>query len=120
MVAGIESVRAFEATTPRACAVAAVAGLGVAVLVLAVLGRPLNSITTYPISAYYLETAVSLGGGANAVNVILVDFRGFDTLGEITVLAMAALIVATVTGQVRVSTACKRDYGSDHNSGPNP
>jgi multicomponent K+:H+ antiporter subunit A len=88
--------------------VAASAGLGVAVLVLAVLGRPLNSIsthsiTTYPISAYYLETAVSLGGGANVVNVILVDFRGFDTLGEITVLAMAALIVATVTGQVRVT-----------------
>jgi multicomponent K+:H+ antiporter subunit A len=31
------------------------------------------------------------GGGANVVNVILVDFRGFDTLGEITVLAVAAI-----------------------------
>ena len=31
------------------------------------------------------------GGGTNVVNVILVDFRGFDTLGEITVLAIAAL-----------------------------
>ncbi len=36
------------------------------------------------------------GGGANVVNVILVDFRGFDTLGEITVLALAALGVWTL------------------------
>ena len=33
------------------------------------------------------------GGGWNIVNVILVDFRGFDTLGEITVLGLAALCV---------------------------
>ena len=32
-----------------------------------------------------------LGGGANVVNVILVDFRGYDTFGELTVLAIAAL-----------------------------
>ncbi len=31
------------------------------------------------------------GGGKNVVNVILVDFRGFDTLGEITVLSVAAV-----------------------------
>ncbi|HEV2295460.1 MAG TPA: hydrogen gas-evolving membrane-bound hydrogenase subunit E [Tepidisphaeraceae bacterium] len=36
------------------------------------------------------------GGGANVVNVILVDFRGFDTLGEITVLSIAALGVWTL------------------------
>lgn len=36
------------------------------------------------------------GGGANVVNVILVDFRGFDTLGEVTVLAVAALGVWTL------------------------
>ena len=33
------------------------------------------------------------GGGTNVVNVILVDFRGFDTLGEITVLCIVALTV---------------------------
>jgi multicomponent K+:H+ antiporter subunit A len=43
------------------------------------------------ISGFYLQQAVPGGGGANVVNVILVDFRGFDTLGEITVLAMVAL-----------------------------
>jgi multicomponent Na+:H+ antiporter subunit A len=44
-----------------------------------------------PVSDRYLASSVPEAGGANVVNVILVDFRGFDTLGEITVLATAAL-----------------------------
>ena len=43
------------------------------------------------ISQFFLQNAVPEGHGANVVNVILVDFRGFDTMGEITVLALAAL-----------------------------
>ena len=43
------------------------------------------------ISGFFLNNAVPSGHGANVVNVILVDFRGFDTMGEITVLALAAL-----------------------------
>ncbi len=43
------------------------------------------------ISAYFTEHAVPLGHGRNIVNVILVDFRALDTLGEITVLGIAAL-----------------------------
>jgi multicomponent K+:H+ antiporter subunit A len=43
------------------------------------------------LSWYFLENAVPKGGGANAVNVILVDFRGYDTFGEITVLGIAAI-----------------------------
>ncbi|MFC7227737.1 DUF4040 domain-containing protein [Salinirubellus salinus] len=56
-----------------------------------------------PIYRYFLETApvpaehgpffFDAGGGGNVVNVILVDFRAFDTLGEISVVAMAALSV---------------------------
>lgn len=46
-----------------------------------------------PISDYFLETAQSIGGGTNVVNVILVDMRGLDTLFEITVLGIAALAV---------------------------
>ena len=42
------------------------------------------------ISAYFFKNSVSLAHGRNIVNVILVDFRGMDTLGEITVLAVAA------------------------------
>ncbi len=43
------------------------------------------------ISDFFLLNSVSAAHGGNVVNVILVDFRGFDTLGEITVLAIAAL-----------------------------
>lgn len=43
------------------------------------------------ISGYFLHNAVPGGHGANVVNVILVDFRAIDTMGEITVLALAAL-----------------------------
>jgi len=43
------------------------------------------------ISGYFLHNAVPAGQGSNVANVILVDFRAFDTMGEITVLALAAL-----------------------------
>lgn len=49
-----------------------------------------------PISVEHLARALPEGGGKNVVNVILVDFRGFDTLGEITVIAVAALGVLTL------------------------
>lgn len=55
------------------------------------------------VAGYYLEQALPGGEGRNVVNVILVDFRGIDTFGEITVLATAALGIA---GLVRV---CQRD-----------
>lgn len=44
------------------------------------------------ISQFYFDNVVSSGGG-NIVNVIIVDFRGFDTLFEITVMTMVALII---------------------------
>lgn len=59
-----------------------------------------------PISKYFIERAgvpaehgpvlLDFGGGGNIVNVILVDFRAFDTLGEISVIALAALSVITL------------------------
>jgi multicomponent K+:H+ antiporter subunit A len=54
------------------------------------------------ISDFYLQQSVPGGGGSNVVNVILVDFRGFDTLGEITVLAMAALGTHALLNQLRL------------------
>jgi multicomponent K+:H+ antiporter subunit A len=54
------------------------------------------------ISWYFIEHSVPLGGGANVVNVILVDFRGYDTFGEITVLTIAALGVAAVLDGARL------------------
>jgi multicomponent Na+:H+ antiporter subunit A len=44
-----------------------------------------------PISHYFVTEAVPQGHGRNIVNVILVDFRALDTLGEIFVLALAAI-----------------------------
>jgi multicomponent K+:H+ antiporter subunit A len=67
-------------------ALALLTGTVVGVLTWAVLTRPYETI-----AGYYLENSVPGGGGRNVVNVILVDFRGFDTLGEITVLVIAAL-----------------------------
>ena len=58
--------------------------------------RPFSSI-----APYFVETSLPLGGGRNVVNVILVDFRGLDTLGEITVLTIAALAVAALMGGYR-------------------
>ena len=70
----------------RDIALSVLAGAGVTALMWAVLTRPNASIAWY-----YLAESVVRGGGANVVNVILVDFRGFDTFGEITVLGIAAI-----------------------------
>ena len=53
--------------------------------------RPAARAPPSPVSAEMVERALPDGHGRNVVNVILVDFRGFDTLGEITVLAAAAI-----------------------------
>jgi len=49
-----------------------------------------------PLSEYFAANAVELGKGRNIVNVIIVDFRAIDTMGEITVLGVAALGVYTL------------------------
>jgi multicomponent K+:H+ antiporter subunit A len=82
------SVRADPLRHLRDGVLAVVAGLGMAGASWAMLTRDGTSL-----SQYYLENSVSGGGGTNVVNVILVDFRGFDTFGEITVLGIAALAI---------------------------
>lgn len=67
--------------------IAASAGGLVTVLILTVTSVPLDS----PLTQYFVENSLTKAKGANIVNVILVDFRGFDTLGEITVLATASI-----------------------------
>ncbi len=44
-------------------------------------------------STFFLEKALPEGGGTNIINVMLVDFRGFDTFGEIVVLGIVALTI---------------------------
>ncbi len=54
-----------------------------------------------PSPRFFLERAYTEGGGTNVVNVILVDFRGFDTLGEITVLGVVAMTVYALLRRFR-------------------
>ncbi len=74
--------------------VAAVGGLATFALAYHYLLR--DAITT-PISEFHLANSYKGGGGTNVVNVILVDFRGFDTYGEIIVLGIAALLIYALT-----------------------
>ncbi len=73
------------------------AGSGLALLAYALLTRPAPS----GIAPFFLARALPEGGGTNVVNVMLVDFRAFDTLGEITVLAAVALTVYALLRRFR-------------------
>ncbi|MCK0209286.1 monovalent cation/H+ antiporter subunit A [Starkeya koreensis] len=53
------------------------------------------------VSRFFVERAYTEGGGRNIVNVILVDFRGFDTMGEIVVLCLAALTIFALLRRFR-------------------
>jgi multicomponent K+:H+ antiporter subunit A len=57
------------------------------------------------ISAYHLANSKSGGGGTNVVNVILVDFRALDTLGEIIVLGIAGLGIFALLDTTAVGAA---------------
>jgi len=80
----------------RDASLAVLIGGVVGTLTFALITRPLESI-----SGYYIENAKVLGGGANVVNVILVDFRSFDTFGEISVLAIAAMGISLLLERMR-------------------
>jgi len=81
----------------RDLALALAVGAGLSALSYALLTRhaPLS------ISPYYLEQALPAGGGTNVVNVMLVDFRAFDTLGEITVLGIVGITVYALLRRFR-------------------
>ena len=71
-------------------------GSGIAWLAWVMLTRDHDSIAWY-----FLNNSAVAGGGTNVVNVILVDFRGYDTFGEITVLAIAAVGVLALMDGMR-------------------
>ena len=88
----------------RDAIVAAATGVAAAALAWAIQTRPFTSI-----SSFFLEKAKPEGGGYNVVNVILVDFRGFDTLGEIAVLSIASAAIVALTAGLRLR-APDRDW----------
>ncbi|AGF75136.1 putative monovalent cation/H+ antiporter subunit A [Bartonella australis AUST/NH1] len=77
--------------------IAFVGGAGMAWLSFAVMTRPQGNT----ISDFFLTHAYSDAGGRNVVNVLLVDFRGFDTMGEIVVLGVVALAVFALLRRFR-------------------
>ena len=78
--------------------VASAIGLFIATLLLTV-----STMDTAPrLKEYFATFGPTLGHGRNIVNVILVDFRAFDTFGEITVLSTAAI---GVFGLLRIAVA---------------
>jgi len=92
----------------------------ISALVGGVIGTISYAIMTTPqetISSFFLANSKTGGGGTNVVNVILVDFRGFDTLGEITVLGIAALgifkLIAGMRLYMPISDEKKRPWSND-------
>ena len=74
---------------PRSIRVAAAVFIGIAVPLFA--ANVVASRTESSVSEEYVARSLTEAGGRNVVNVILVDFRGLDTLGEITVLVTVAI-----------------------------
>jgi multicomponent K+:H+ antiporter subunit A len=72
-------------------------GIGLAALSFALQTRQ----APMSISPYFLEHALPVGGGTNVVNVMLVDFRAFDTLGEITVLGIVGITIYALLRRFR-------------------
>ena len=79
-------------------------GLGLSLTLLAITQQPFDT----RLSDFFTEYSRAIAHGRNIVNVILVDFRGFDTLGEIAVVALAGLCVLAL---IRVKT--KPDKSSE-------
>jgi multicomponent K+:H+ antiporter subunit A len=90
----------------RDLAIAGAAGVGIAALAWAMMTRDF----AFPsISGFHLAESKPGAGGTNAVNTIIVDFRGYDTFGEIIVLGIAALLIfALVEGLLRAGPANDR------------
>ncbi len=89
-------------------AIAVAVGVTVFVFALVAAGHRLGP----PVSEEMVARAVPDGNGRNVVNVILVDFRGFDTLGEITVLAVASIGAVALARVGRRAAASRREAAS--------
>ena len=85
--------------------IAGAAGLAVGGLIYALMRRDFAFPT---ISDYHLANSYTGGGGNNVVNVILVDFRGYDTFGEIIVLGIAALAIYALTETLLAGPASRK------------
>ncbi len=101
--------------TPKAASPSSVArDLGLATLIGGVIASISYAMMTHPhdsIASYFVANSKIGGGGNNIVNVILVDFRGFDTFGEITVLGIAGLGIYKLIARMRLFMSTTNDQG---------
>jgi multicomponent Na+:H+ antiporter subunit A len=81
---------------PRERTVRGILAVAVGALMGAVGAVAMASRTATPVSVDYPQEAYAFGGGKNIVNVTLVDIRAWDTLGEISLLVVAATGVASL------------------------
>ena len=88
--------------------IATLVGLSVGGLLWLISSQPLSP----QLSQFYEMNAVSGGHGRNIVNVILVDFRAFDTLGEAVVVIIAALAAIAALGRVKTRGVASEEGGS--------
>ncbi|MEO0766336.1 MAG: hydrogen gas-evolving membrane-bound hydrogenase subunit E, partial [Pseudomonadota bacterium] len=99
--------------------IAVTAGGGVGALAYAFLMRDIETI-----SEFHLANSYEGGGGTNVVNVILVDFRGYDTYGEIIVLGIAGLVIYALMHALLDGPAARRlrnaDYSQDRSRDRHP
>ncbi len=100
-------------------AIAVASGGAVAALAYAFLLRDVSVIADF-----HLANSYKGGGGTNVVNVILVDFRGYDTYGEIIVLGIAGLTIFALMESLLGGKASRRlrnwDFGSDRSRDRHP
>ncbi|QYF87036.1 monovalent cation/H+ antiporter subunit A [Brevundimonas sp. PAMC22021] len=87
--------------------IAVAAGLALAIVAYAVMTRP----AVEGLSRFFVENAYAEAGGRNIVNVILVDFRAFDTFGEIAVLGIVGLTVFALLRRFRPASDTLADPG---------
>ncbi|WP_050929904.1 monovalent cation/H+ antiporter subunit A [Aestuariivita boseongensis] len=99
--------------------IALTAGGGVGALAYAFLLRDIDTI-----SDYHIANSYEGGGGTNVVNVILVDFRGYDTYGEIIVLGIAGFVIYALMHALLDGPAARRlrntDYSQDRSRDRHP
>ncbi|MBY6200972.1 monovalent cation/H+ antiporter subunit A [Maritalea mobilis] len=95
------------------------AGGGVGALAYAFLMRDIDTI-----SGFHVANSYEGGGGTNVVNVILVDFRGYDTYGEIIVLGIAGLLIYALMHALLDGPSARRlkntDYSEDRSRDRHP
>ena len=119
---GLQARMRIRGRRLRDLVLAIIVGAGVSTLAFAVLTRPAGET----ISTFFLQQALPLGGGTNVVNVLLVDFRGFDTLGEITVVGIVALTIYALLRRFRPAKesfrqpAQQREQARTEQSAPTP